>query len=289
MTEKKSKFDNQKWVWDVRWSKEQFENEDEVIASFDGVAKKYCFQLERGASGYEHWQGRISLIKKKRYKHEVLPLFEEDKKPYYCEPTTNKEHDKEAFYCMKKDSRIDGPWCDTDLPKPVLTKQMVLFKQWGLLPWQQKLINELSEFDLRKIDLIYDPTGCAGKSLFSEYMELQGLAEDVPCYRLMDDIFQWVYCMPTKPVYIMDMPRGMKKDKLGDLYSGIEVIKNGVAYDKRHRAKKKRFDRPRVAVFTNELPNLDLMSADRWVLWTIKDDELITYNPLAKPSDDLDF
>ena len=27
------------------------------------------------------------------------------------------------------------------------------------------------------------------------------------------------------------MPRGMKKDKLEDFYSGIEVIKNGVAHD----------------------------------------------------------
>ena len=30
----------------------------------------------------------------------------------------------------------------------------------------------------------------------------------------------------------------LKKDKLADLYSGIEVIKNGVCYDKRYHAKK---------------------------------------------------
>ena len=39
------------------------------------------------------------------------------------------------------------------------------------------------------------------------------------------------------------MPRGMDKDKLGDLYSGTELNQHGAAHDKRHRAKKLWFDR----------------------------------------------
>jgi len=106
------------------------------------------------------------------------------------------------------------------------------------------------------------------------------MAEEIPPFRLMDDIFQWVAGRPIKPVYIVDMPRGMKKDRLGDFYSGIEVIKNGVAYDKRYHAKKIRFNRPRVFVFTNELPNLDLMSKDRWVIWMVDEEyEVIELNP----------
>ena len=38
--------------------------------------------------------------------------------------------------------------------------------------------------------------------------------------------------------------RGMETDKLADLYSGIEIIKNGCAYDKRYHAKKTWFHRP---------------------------------------------
>jgi len=67
------------------------------------------------------------------------------------------------------------------------------------------------------------------------------------------------------------MPRGMKKDKLGEFYSGIEVIKNGVAYDKRYSPKKLRFDRPAIVVFTNELPEFSLMSIDRWNVWEMTD------------------
>lgn len=129
----------------------------------------------------------------------------------------------------------------------------------------------MSVFDDRAIDLIYDNVGNIGKSIFSEYCEYNDLAEEVPPYRLMDDIFQWVCSRATKKAYIFDMPRGMKKDKLGDFYSGIEVIKNGVAYDKRYNAKKIRFDRPRIFVFTNTLPKLELMSMDRWRLWEVSE------------------
>jgi hypothetical protein len=135
--------------------------------------------------------------------------------------------------------------------------------------WQKQIIGMIDHWDGRKIDLIYDKPGCIGKSMISEYLEFNGLAEEIPPYRLMDDIFQWVCSRPIKKAYLVDMPKGMKKDKLGDLYSGLEVIKNGVAYDKRYTAKKIRFDRPRIFVFTNELPQFKLMSLDRWQVWEI--------------------
>ena len=67
-------------------------------------------------------------------------------------------------------------------------------------------------------------------------------SSESPHFRLMDGIFQWVYSCPRKRFYVFDMPRGMKKDKLEDFYSGIEVIKNGIAYDKRYTANKIRFN-----------------------------------------------
>lgn len=72
----------------------------------------------------------------------------------------------------------------------------------------------------------------------------------------------------------------MKKDKLADFYTGIEVIKNGVAFDKRYTAKKIRFNRPRIVVFTNTLPILSLMSQDRWNLTFV--DKNFDLQPLTK-------
>ena len=255
--------------YDFRWNADDL-SPDDIRNLLDGVAKRYVFQKEQGDGGLIHYQGRLSLIKKRR-KFEALKLFKEPK-PNYFEPTTNPEYFKgDAFYQMKLDTRIDGPWTDKD-EIPVMTKQLSLFLKWELRPFQKRIIEEAQEFDMRKINLIWDTTGNCGKSMLSEYMEYKGLAEEVPSFRLMDDIFQWVATRPIKQCYIVDMPRGMKKDKLGDFYSGIEVIKNGVAYDKRYTAKKIRFDRPRIFVFTNTLPMLDLMSKDRWVIWKINKD-----------------
>jgi len=266
------------FVWEYRISAEGVTPE-EIIHSLEGVAKKYVFQLEKGDSGYLHYQGRISLIKKRRHseKHIVLALFRNNLKPNYFEPTTNEEYKGDAFYCMKEDTRVDGPWKDTDEVK-ILTHQLKLFKEWELRPYQAIIKEKCMTFNMRNIHLVYDPTGHCGKSLFSEYMEYEGWTEEVPPFRLMDDIFQWVCSRPIKKSYFFDLPRGMKKDKLGDLYAGMEVIKNGVAYDKRNHAKKKRFDRPNIFVFTNVLPNLNLMSRDRWMIWTItKSFELVKY------------
>lgn len=243
--------------------------------------KKYSFQLEKGESGYEHWQGRVSLIKKKSLKALInsFSVYEHWAKAHFSITSSNAKGD--MFYVIKDDTRIDGPWTEKDEIK-IITTQMKMFNSWGLLPWQVKAKEICQEFCLRTIDLIYDPIGNAGKSLFSEHMEYEGLAEEIPPFRMMDDIFQWVATRPIKSAYIVDMPRGMKKDKLGDFYSGIEVIKNGVAYDKRYTAKKIRFNRPRVFVFTNTLPALDLMSKDRWCIWTISKNELVKWNELLE-------
>ncbi|AXH73087.1 MAG: replication-associated protein [Cressdnaviricota sp.] len=255
--------------WDVRWNADETTPE-EIKETLKDVVKKFVFQKEKGDSGYLHYQGRISLIKKRRNKMKVLELFTIP--PNYCEPTTNMEHFKgDAFYQMKKDTRIEGPWTDKDEVR-YQTKQLLYFQGLELRPYQQDIVSMSKQFSLRSIDLIWDQTGNIGKSLLSEFMEYEGLAEEVPPFRLMDDIFQWVCSRPIKPSYIFDMPRGMKKDRLGDFYSGIEVIKNGVAYDKRYNAKKIRFDRPRIFVFTNTLPQLSLMSLDRWNIWIVNDE-----------------
>lgn len=251
-------------------------NEDSVklINNLDGIfkAKLTNIQLEVSPTGYKHYQIRGSTKKQYRATEIYKPLQLVCHGPN-ASPTSNANKGNMDYVTKeytKCESEFNGCLFDLlDIHNKVLTKQMKLFISWQLKPWQIKLQAETSEFCLRSIDLVYDFQGCKGKSLFSEYMEYKGVAEEVPPYRLMDDIFQWVCTRPIKQIYIFDMPRGMKKDKLADFYSGIEVIKNGVAFDKRHSATKIRFDRPRIIVFTNELPLFNLMSADRWKKWKI--------------------
>eukprot|EP01050_Picozoa_sp_SAG11_P021147 SAG11_NODE_3705_length_2268_cov_2.438451_2_plen_278_part_00 len=238
---------------------------------------KSTFQLETSIDGYKHWQGRI--ITKKQYREtEIHKIGKEDYLKGIHWSITSNANKGNMDYCSKAFTRTAGPW-ECEVFNKVLTWQLNEFLKYGLWHWQQKVFDMCSIKDMRCINLIYDKKGHCGKSLFCEYLEYSNVAEEIPPFRLMDDIFQWVYSVAGKQAYIFDMPRGMKKDKLGDFYSGIEVIKNGVAYDKRYTAKKIRFGRPNIFVFTNTLPELSLMSKDRWKVWTINDDnELINYN-----------
>jgi hypothetical protein len=254
-------------VWDFTASKEVYESESEVIKLCKAHCKKWVFQLEKGKeTGFLHFQGRVSLKNKMR-EVQVRKLF-----PKIRISLTSAENRDNFHYVEKEDTRVDDKIWRWDDENIVMTKQLTLFLEWELRPYQKKISNWGNEFNMRNIDLIYDPIGNLGKSIFVEYLEYIGMAEDVPPFRMMDDIFEWVATRPIKKMYCFDMPRGMKKDKLGDFYSGIEVIKNGVAYDKRYSGTKKRFDRPRVVVFTNTLPNFELMSMDRWNVWEVTPD-----------------
>jgi len=268
-------------IWDITCPYDSFPDEKDLMVILRKFAKKWVFQLEEGKdSGYKHYQIRVSLIGRMR----LSEMKKRSKIGNLWIPnsswsiTSNDSEDGvasdftkgKAFYVMKDDTRIKGPWSDLLNPEPPpLTRQLKLFNDWKLRPYQNMIKYECTQFHMRQIDLIYDEIGNSGKSLLSESLEYEGIAEEVPPYRNMEDIFQWVCTRPIKQAYIIDLPRGMKKDKLGEFYSGVEVLKNGVAYDKRYQAKKVRFDRPRIFVFTNMLPEFDLMSTDRWMIWHI--------------------
>jgi len=249
--------------WDFTLSAKFCDSDVAIKDSFVGRSKKWGFQLEKSDDGYDHYQGRMSLIKKKRTGALVRKLFIDTVMENAHFSVTSSENMNNFDYTAKVDSRVDGPWSYLD-KVVVNTIQLEMFKKWPLRLYQQWIYEQCLIFCMRSIDLIYDPIGNIGKSLFTEWMEAQGLVEEIPPYRLMDDVFQRVYGRPKCKAYFMDMPRGMKKDKLADLYAGLEVVKNGVCYDKRNYPKKCRFDRPRIFVFTNVLPQFDLMSKDRW-------------------------
>lgn len=225
-------------------------------------AKKWTFQLERGDSGYEHWQGRVSLIKKRRIS-ELLGKW--------CiggHISITSTEGQNNFYVTKADTRVLGPWKDDEyVEPPILTRQLNHFMKQEMRPWQQQVEQFVREEDDRSIKLIIDKIGNSGKSIMCEYLEYNQLAYEIPPMREMQDIMQCVMGIPTHKAYLIDMPRALKKDKLASFYSGLESLKNGVAYDPRYSFKKKRFNRPQVIVFTNTDPDFSLLSEDRWELY----------------------
>lgn len=252
----------------------------EVVAALTPIAKHFVFQKERCDKTQRiHWQVRLSLHKKKRASEcikYVIPQF-----PGHWTVTTLAVHDNpnQFNYVMKADTRIEGPWSEKDVPaeRPPETRMvkamMSHFEANSLYPYQQYCFDQSTEYNHRWIDLFLDQTGHLGKSAFCEWLEYMGKAVEVPPLRDMQDLVGFVMDMPESTCYMIDMPRGMKKDKLAEFYAGIETMKNGYLYDKRYHGRKKRIERPRIFIFTNTVPVLDLLSADRWRIWHLQDKE----------------
>lgn len=250
--------------------KAEWYTQEQLTELLEANCREWAFQKEKGEeSGYEHWQVRLKLKEKRLInKDNHVPALWKG----HFTPTATKNVGN-YDYCTKDHTKVAGPWKWNDVK---VTRQLRDFMKLDLYPWQQDVMNWLNAPNDRWIDIIYDPLGNCGKSIFAEYLESTGHAEDIPPMREMEKIMGWVATRPIKKLYTVDMPRGMKKDKLGEFYSGLECIKNGRAYDWRHQAASIRFDRPRIVVFTNMLPDLELMSIDRWKLWRMQPDHSLT-------------
>lgn len=242
------------------------------------LLKKYCkewaFQLEAcPTTGRHHFQGRFKLKVKERLTgvRKRFPSF------HKLSPTSSENADN-MFYVIKEDTRIDGPWTDQDKYIP---RQVREIKE--LRPWQKYIVDHAKDWDTRTINIILDKKGNHGKSILCTYLGVYEIGRKIPFSNDFRDIMRMVMDTPDSSLYIFDIPRALKKDKLFQFYAGIEEIKNGYAYDDRYAFKEKYFDCPNVWIFTNEEPDRNMLSSDRWVLWTITDEyELEPYNPVAE-------
>lgn len=241
----------------------------------DLICKKYCFQIEKGEkTGTIHYQGRFSLMHKKR-KSEIIKILREYGWDKFNISPTSKENRDNNFYVCKTDTRIQGPFTESNnVFIPLDVEEMVHLK-----PWQDKLIKNLSTYDKRSIDVIFNPSGNTGKSSLIRYMIIHHDAQILPFCNDYKDIMRMAYCVGAKKTYLIDMPRAINKEKLYQFWSGIETLKSGYCYDDRNKFRSRLINRPRICVFTNSMPDLQLLSSDMWRLWSIENDMLVEYKP----------
>lgn len=246
---------------------------NEVRKTLSTLTKKYAFQLEKGEeTGKLHYQGRFSLKIKKR-KNEAINQFNNHWKSFHLSITSN-ENKNNNFYVLKEETRVDGPFTNENeifIPKDVEKMKI-------LRPWQKKLIDMLSTYDERQVDIIYDETGNIGKTSLVRYMMCFKDAEMLPFCNDYKDIMRMTFDIGPKKCYLIDMPRAINKDKLSQFFAGIETLKSGYCYDDRYKFQRRLFDKPRVCVFTNTKPDLNYLSKDMWKIWEISNNlELIPY------------
>ncbi len=257
-------------VYDFRMNGQSLSYLD-VISNLKGIAKKYSFQREEGDSGYNHFQGRLSLYKKRR-KMEALRLFEIQ--PNYFEPTVKSEYLKgEGFYCLKEDTRIEGPWTEKDKPKFV-PRHIA-----GRTPyaWQQKVIDSKEVYDERRINCIIDPSGNSGKSILASFVRNRGGITLPPIGDCKDLISAMCDILIGKQernpgLITVDIPRSINNKRLYMLFTAIETIKDGYIQDFRYKFRDWEYNRPQIWIFTNNDIETKYLSKDRFIFWRFNDD-----------------
>lgn len=264
-------------VWDFRMTKGELSAMD-IMKSLEGIAKQFTFQLEESNNGYVHFQGRMSLIKRKRFseKHILLNLL--PIKFEYLMPTSNPETFKgDNFYVMKLETRIDGPYTDRDIPKETYIPRQYRGLLDNLRPFQQTIWDSVNVFEPRIINMIYCPHGNMGKSVIASLCELHAKGVDLPPCNEAEKLIQSMcdivgphgYKMRDPNPVFVDLPRAMNKDRLNGIYTAIEQIKKGKLFDTRYKYQQWWIDAPQIWVFSNIEPDLGMLSADRWKVWII--------------------
>ena len=136
-----------------------------------------------------------------------------------------------------------------------------------LREWQRELDERLSgEPDDRSVVFVVDPEGNKGKSWFTRYYltEKGDLTQRLSVGK-RDDIAHTIDV--TKSIFLFDIPRGQLQYLN---YAILESLKDQLVFSPKYESVSKVFaHRVHVVVFSNETPDMNLMSADRYVVINI--------------------
>lgn len=192
---------------------------------------------------------------------------------------------------MKLQTRVSGPWSDKDFEEPPTRhfKRYRFLEDSELYPWQVEVLERFQKYEERTVNMIIDPAGSCGKTTIARKCLQKNMS--VKFFKGIDsmkDLMQAVMSVGKfYECYCFDVPRALKKAHMSSFFSGIESLKDGYAYDHRHKFKDAWFDPPTLWIFSNKKPHQRYLSMDRWRLWTIsKDKRLISYKcDHKKPKD----
>lgn len=138
--------------------------------------------------------------------------------------------------------------------------------------WQKELLETFETTpDPRKVIWIWDFKGGVGKSYMTGYLAVMKKALETNTTTMKDV----AYMYNGQKIVIFDLARHNMEYVN---YGTIEAIKNGSITSPKYESKAKRFEIPHVIIFANAPPNMSKMSADRWDIRRINEEnEFITY------------
>lgn len=109
-----------------------------------------------------------------------------------------------------------------------------------------------------------------GKTTRAKVMEMREEAVYIPALGYKD-IIRYAYNWAAER-YIINIERMANIDRQ-DLWAGIELVSDGIAYDDRYESKKAIREKPMVEVHSNRLPKREMMSEYKYKECVYKDGE----------------
>lgn len=245
--------------WFFTWNNFLEGDIDKMVARCDELCDMYVFEREVGESGTPHLQGKIKFLKKNRPIESFRDISE---KIHWEKSATWKGHE----YCAK-----DG----TKLGEDIWYKGFTPILAPKLEGWQIELEKMLPEMKERNVHWFYEEKGGVGKTDFCRWICLKkkalmvgGRSQDMKCA---------IASMKTKPgIVVVNLARGNKLS-----YTGIEEVSDGIFFSSKYESEMVIFNKPIIIVFSNEQPEWERLSMDRWRVYNIQGDALKRVEPPA--------
>lgn len=167
--------------------------------------------------------------------------------------------------------RFCREYIQASIPEPELPS-------YALYPWQAALSETLKgEPDDRKVIFIVDPKGNAGKTWFAKYF--CALFPDKTQYMESSKKADMAYALnPSIKTLFINVTR-TQNDFFN--YSFIESVKDGLVFSSKYESGLKRLGNVHVVVLMNQRPDEKALSADRYSIQIIKNNQLKEHNLLT--------
>ena len=161
----------------------------------------------------------------------------------------------------------------------VKNKQNIDVENVILRPWQEALLNYIKPSD-REVIWVIGRKGNEGKTWFQEFLASKFGWNRVICgmdIRMKKSSICHILSkrsLMTTDIFLFDVGKAKTEEDLN--YELLEHLKNGRTLAAKFDSKELKFHTPNIiVVFSNEKPDVDQMSKDRWKIFQIRDDDLL--------------
>lgn len=214
--------------------------------------EKYAFQHEKGEGGTPHLQGVVYFSNARDF-NSMKQLHSR----IHWEKTKCLKN--AIGYCCDEEKRVNKQ--DVWIKGWTLPKKLKIISV--LRSWQKMVIDNL-EFDPdeRTINWYWEPEGNTGKTALIKYILAKYSNTHYFCGGKASDIaYQLIKNKWDPEICIFGFPRTAE----GAIsYNALEQLKDGLVFSPKYEGGTRIFNSPHVLVFANWLPDLSMLSADRW-------------------------